>query len=164
MSCERSGHLRHTNTPGRQLRLTVTNVSRDLSVSMETITIVQVWPVISPLVSLMSRVQVSLISRDQELCGLQSSVTACEVTRGHTTTSVMTTASRAEIEAEWRDVAELSKLTPDKVIPGGELHITSVTATNTAGYPVHSPPHTHFIKVIDTINDKTLLNNNDIIT
>ena len=48
MSCERSGHLRHTNTPGRQLRLTVTNVSRDLSVSMETITIVQVWPVITP--------------------------------------------------------------------------------------------------------------------
>ena len=125
MSCERSGHLRHTNTPGRQLRLTVTNVSRDLSVSMETITIVQVWPVISPHVSLMSRVQVSLISRDQELCGLQSSVTACEVTRGHTTTS------RVEVEAEWRDVAELSKLTPDKVIPGGELHVTNVTATNT---------------------------------
>ena len=78
-------------------------------------------------------------------------MTACDVTRGHTTTSVMTTARAAEIEAEWRDVAELSKLTPDKVIPGGELHLSSVTATNTAGYPVHSPPHTHFIKVTDML-------------
>ena len=40
--CERSAHLRHTNTPGRQLRLSVSNVSKDLCVSMETITIVQV--------------------------------------------------------------------------------------------------------------------------
>ena len=95
--------------------------------------------------------QVTLISRDEELCGLQSSVTACEVTRGHTTTSVMTTARAAEIEAEWRDVAELSKLTPDKVIPGGELHITSVITNNNVGYPVHSPPHTHFVKVTDII-------------
>ena len=61
----------------------------------------------------------------------------------------MTTTRAAEVPAEWRDVAELSKLTPDKVIPGGELHLTSVTATTTAGYPVHSPPHTHFIKVSD---------------
>ena len=53
--------------------------------------------------------QVSLVSRDEELCGLQSSVTACAVTRGHTTTSVITTARAAEIAAEWRDVAELSK-------------------------------------------------------
>ena len=90
-------------------------------------------------------VQVSLVSRDQDLCGLQSCVTACEVTRGHTTTS------RVEVEAEWRDVAELSKLTPDKVIPGGELHVTNVTATNTAVYSVHSPSHTLFIKVADTI-------------
>ena len=95
--------------------------------------------------------QVSLVSRDEELCGLQSSVTACAVTRGHTTTSVITTARAAEIAAEWGDVAELSKLTPDKVIPGGELHLTSVTATNAAGYPVHSPPHTHFIKVTDML-------------
>ena len=42
VSCERSRHPRHSNTPGRQLRIAVTNVSRDLAASMETMVIDQV--------------------------------------------------------------------------------------------------------------------------
>ena len=56
-------------------------------------------------------VQVSLVSRDQELCGLQSSVTACEVTRGHTTTSVMTTATEL-FDALWEGYAAITPSAP----------------------------------------------------
>ena len=91
----------------------------------------------------------SLISRDEELCGIQTSEAACSVPRGQTASSVLTTARVAEVEARWRDVASLASLPANVVIPGGELHLSSVTATTTAGYPVHCPPHTHFIKVGD---------------
>jgi len=130
VTCQRQGHVCHNNVPGRQIRLTVSNVSKDLSVSMETITVVQV----------------SLVSRDQTLSSVQCSDVGCEVGRGDTTNIVLTSAIVDSVPDKWRDVESLATLPANVVIPGGHVHVSSVTASNTSGYPVHSPPHTHFIK------------------
>ena len=130
VSCQRQGHVCHNNVPGRQFRLTISNVSKDLAVSMETITVVQV----------------SLVSRDQILSSVQCSDVGCEVSRGDTTNIVLTTAMVDTIPDKWRDVEDLATLPANVIIPGGHVHVSSVTASNTSGYPVHSPPHTHFMK------------------
>ena len=130
ISCVRSPPLRHTNLPGSQITLSITNSSKDISASMESIEILQV----------------SLISRDSELLSLLSSSLGCTVARAETTRLVLSTQQVEEIEEKWSDMERLRQLPANVVVPGGEVHCSSLTAKSSAVLPILSPPHLAFIK------------------
>ena len=126
----RSRPRHHTNIPGSQLAATITNTSKDLSVSMESLEILQV----------------SLISRHSRLLSLLSSSRGCSVARGETTRLVLQTEQVETVEEKWSDVDNLRQLPANVVIPGGNLHCTTLAAKSSAVLPILSPPHLNFIK------------------
>ena len=128
--CVRSRPWRHTNLPGSQLTLSMTNCSKDLSVSMESLEILQV----------------SLVSRDSQLLSLLSSSQGCTVARAETTRLVLTTRQVEDIEEKWLDMERLKQLPANVIVPGGNLHCSSLAAKSSAVLPVLSPPHLAFIK------------------
>jgi len=136
VKCRRSGQLSHSNTPGKQMVVSLTNMSKDLVTSMDSLTVTQVV----------------LVSRDQQLAVVQSSSAGCSVARGETTTLAVQTVQLETVEPQWRDMARLSQLPANVIIPGGRLYFTSVTARGTAGQPTHCPPATDFIKSYFTHN------------
>jgi len=130
VTCERSGHLVHNNVPGKQLRIGISNVSKDLSPNMENINIVQV----------------SLVSRDQTLSSVHSSDVATNIVRSHSSSIILDTAQIDSVPEKWRNVESLVSLPANVIIPGGNVHVSSVTSGSTSGFPVHQAPHMHFIK------------------
>jgi len=130
VTCERSGHLVHNNVPGKQLRIGISNVSKDLSPNMENINIVQV----------------SLVSRDQALTSVHCSDVATNIVRSHSSSIILDTAKIDSVPEKWRNVESLISLPANVIIPGGHVHVSSVTSGSTSGFPVHQAPHTHFIK------------------
>jgi len=136
VECRRTGQLSHSNTPGKQLVMTLTNMSKDLVTSMDLLTITQMV----------------LVSRDQELAVVQSSSIGCSVSRGETTSVALQTVSSEVVGDKWKDMARLAQLPANVIIPGGRIHFSSVTARGTAGHPTHCPPFTDFIKSYFTHN------------
>ena len=126
----RSRPRHHTNRPGSQLAATITNSSKDLSVSMESLEVLQV----------------SLVSRDSQLLSLLSSSRGCTVARGETTRLVLQTHQVETVEEKWADVDSLRQLPANVVIPGGNLHCTTLAAKSSKVLPILSPPHLTFIK------------------
>ena len=129
-SVSRSRPRLHTNLPGSQLAATITNCSKDISVSMESLEILQV----------------SLVSRDSRLLSLLSSTRGCSVARGETTRLLLQTEQVETVEEKWADVGSLRQLPANVLIPGGNLHCTSLAAKSSAVLPLLSPPHLNFIK------------------
>ena len=120
----------HSNQPGSQLAATITNSSKDISASMESLEVVQV----------------SLVSRDSRLLSLLSSSRGCSVARGETTRLVLQTEQVETVQEKWADVASLRQLPANVIIPGGNLHCTTLATKSSAVLPVLSPPHLNFIK------------------
>jgi len=136
VQCKRSGLLSHSNIPGQQMVVSLTNMAKDLVSSMDSLTVTQVV----------------LVSRDQQLVKVQSSSSGCSVSRGETTSLAMQTVQVETVSAEWRDMARLRQLPANVIIPGGRLHFSSVLGSGTAGQPAHTPPSTDIIKSYLTHN------------
>ena len=96
-------HISHSNTPGNLIKISVRNVSKDLSINMETI----------------SLTQVSLVSRDQSLHSVETSGSGVTVSRGHSSSIIVSTAQVDSVQEKWRDVPGLVTLPANVIIPGG---------------------------------------------
>ena len=103
VSCTRSQHISHNNTSGNLIKISVRNVSKDLSINMETI----------------SLTQVSLVSRDQSLHSVETSGSGVTVSRGHSSSIIVSTAQVDSVPEKWRDVPGLVTLPANVIIPGG---------------------------------------------
>jgi len=136
LSCRRRGLLRHSNSPGQQIMASLSNMSRDLASSMDTLTVTQLV----------------LISREQRLGLLQSSGTCCAVSRGETTNLALQTEVVDTVDSQWKDMARLKQLPANVVIPGGNLYFSSVISSGIASQPAHCPPFIDFIKGYMTHN------------
>ena len=83
-------------------------MSRDLAASMETMAIDQVGIIHSLYIYLLFTiydcVQVTLVSREEELHSVQSSSLACRVARGQAASLLLTTTTATTVEDKWRDV------------------------------------------------------------
>ena len=84
----------------------MTNVSRDLAASMETMVIDQVgiYHLQVLILTIYHRVEVTLVSREEELHSVQSSSLACRVARGQAASLLLTTTTATTVEDKWRDV------------------------------------------------------------
>jgi len=136
VTCRRSSLLSHSNTPGKKVVVTLTNMAKDLVTSMDSLTVTQVV----------------LVSRTQQLATVQCSNAGCSVSRGETTCLTVQTVEVDSVEEKWSDLARLKILPANVIIPGGRLHFSSLLSLGTAEQPAHCPPHTHSLKTFLTHN------------
>jgi len=130
VKCRKGGLLRHSNVPGQQLVVSLTNISKDLVTNMDNLEVTQVV----------------LVSRDHKLSSIQSSNSACSVSRGDMTNISLKAEKVETIEPKWLDMDRLKHLPANVSIPGGRLHFSSVTGGATNVHPPHLPPFIDFIK------------------
>jgi hypothetical protein len=84
--------------------VSLTNMSKDLVTSMDSLIVTQVV----------------LVSRDQQLAVVQSSSAGCFVSRGLRTGLAMQTVQPETLEPQWRDMPRLKQLPANVIIPGLE--------------------------------------------
>jgi len=134
--CRRSGLLSHSNTPGKHMVVSLTNMVKDLVTSMDSLTVTQVV----------------LVSRTQQLAMVESSNAGCSVSRGETTSIPLQTVELETVDDKWTDMERLRQLPANVVIPGGRIHFTSLLGKGTAEQPAHHPPALDFLKSYFTHN------------